>query len=79
MVTDQTSQTDKSLSELLGTFLQVSARQAPPTYSLREVSERFRLWADHQPVTRLACVYEHLVAGRLDPVWEELRLTSRVM
>lgn len=76
MLTVQSFPTDKFLSELLGTFLQVSARQAPPTVSLREASERFRLWADHQPVARLACVYDHLVAGRLDPVWEELRLAA---
>lgn len=77
MQTVLSSQSEKSLSELLGTFLQVSARHAPTSFSLRDVSERFCAWADHQPVTRLTCVYDRLIAGHLDPVWEELGLAGR--
>jgi hypothetical protein len=60
--------------ELLGTFLQVSAQSAPASLSLRRVADAFGVWAARQPVRRLDAVYDHLIAGRLDPGWEELGL-----
>lgn len=74
MLTAHISHTDRTLSELLGTFLQVSAPHAPASYSLRHVAERFSDWARRQPVARLDRVYDHLVSGRLDPKLEELGL-----
>lgn len=68
------SQTDDSLAELLGTFLQVSARSAPAAMPLRQVADCFSDWARRQPVTRLDCAYDHLVTGAMDPQWDELGL-----
>lgn len=62
------------LTELRGTFLEVSSRYAPAAYSLRRVSDAFDQWAVRQPVSRLTRVYEHLIEGRLDPHWDELGL-----
>lgn len=66
------------LSELRGTFLEVSARSAPPAYTLRRVADAFDQWAIRQPVSRLTRVYEHLIEGRMDPQWEELGLPPSV-
>lgn len=76
MRTSPVPQTEDSLAELLGTFLQVSARSAPSSYSLREVADQFRAWAVEQPVVRLGHVYNHLLAGQLDPMWDELGLAG---
>lgn len=70
------AQTDELLAELLGTFLQVSARSAPATMPLRHVADRFSAWARQQPVARLDCAYDHLVTGTLDPQWDELGLSA---
>ncbi len=67
---------ETTLEELLGTYLQVSARYAPPSYSLRSVASAFGEWAAQQPVCRLANVYDHLVQGRLDPNLDELTVSS---
>ncbi|MBV9850560.1 MAG: hypothetical protein JO250_12885 [Armatimonadetes bacterium] len=67
---------EDTLAELLGTFLQVSARSAPVSYSLRQVADRFCAWAEQQPVARLDCAYDHLVTGTLDPQWEEIGLSA---
>lgn len=74
MLTARISHTDNSLKELLGTFLQVSARSTAETHSLRHVADRFSDWALRQPVVRLDRVYDHLVSGQLDPRLEELGL-----
>lgn len=66
------------LTELRGTFLEVSARYAPPAYTLRRVADAFDQWAVRQPVSRLTRVYEHLIEGRLDPQWDELGLPPLV-
>ena len=76
MHTLTTAPTDDALAELLGTFLQVSARSAPDVYSLRQVADGFRAWARRQPVARLDRVYDHLVTGTQDPQWEELELAA---
>jgi hypothetical protein len=67
---------ESSLDELLGTYLQVSARYAPPSYSLRSVASAFDRWAALQPVTRLAKVYDSLVDGELDPDLNELEVNA---
>ena len=69
-----TAHTDSTIAELLGTFLQVSARTAPATLPLRQVADRFAAWAYRQPVARLDRAYDHLVAGMMDPPWDELGL-----
>ena len=76
MQTTHPAHTDDSLAELLGTFLQVSARHAPSAYSLRQVADRFCAWAERQPVARLDRAYDHLVTGTMDPKWDELGLGS---
>jgi hypothetical protein len=67
---------ESTLHELLGTYLQVSARFAPPTYSLRSVASAFDRWAARQPVSRLAKVYDSLVDGELDPDLNELEVNA---
>lgn len=67
---------ESTLSELLGTYLQVSARYAPPSYSLRSVANAFGKWASQQPINTLARVYDSLVDGELDPNLEELEMNS---
>lgn len=69
-------QADDTLAELLGTFLQVSARSAPAAYSLRQVAAQFSKWAQQQPVARLDRAYNHLVTGTMDPQWDELGLSA---
>lgn len=76
MTTIPPAHNDDTLAELLGTFLQVSARSAPTSYSLRQVADLFRAWAQQQPVTRLDCAYDHLVTGTQDPKWDELGLAA---
>ena len=76
MQTTPLTHTDDPLSELLGTFLQVSARSAPASYSLRQVADLFCAWAQQQPVARLDRVYDHLVTGTQDPRWDELGLAA---
>ncbi len=66
------AQTETSLVEMLGTFLQVSAPYAPENITLRDAAARFYAWARRQPVVRLNRVYDHLATGTLDPQWEEL-------
>jgi len=74
MTTYYEAQSDLSLTEMLGTFLQVSAPSAPETITLREAAGRFHDWALRQPVVRLNRVYDHLTIGKMDPQWDELGL-----
>jgi hypothetical protein len=63
---------ESSLHELLGTYLQVSAQFAPPTYSLRSVASAFDRCASRQPVSRFANTKDNLADGELDPDLNEL-------
>jgi len=72
MNTTSVAQTETSLVEMLGTFLQVSAPSAPENITLRDAVARFHAWAQRQPVVRLNHVYDRLATGTLDPQWEEL-------
>ena len=56
MHTHRAAATESNLSDLLGTYLQVSARNAPPSYSLRSVATAFDRSSAHAPTGRIETI-----------------------